>query len=620
MTDGSFSPAQLQAINAPDGPVALVAGPGCGKTTTLAARIAFLINDRGVDPASTLVVSFTIEAARRLRREVARLLGDRAGDVAILTLHALGRRVIDTWSVRLGYEDRPSVLGYDEARALLASTAESLGWDLAAVPIGEVTNAVDRCRLLPDQHAREADPLAPLAAAYEERLRRYGAIDFVAMLSLPLRLFDEHEQALRVLQDAYQYVMADESQDLDPSQWRLVELLGAQHGNLLVAGDDAQCLFQWRGADHHAMRRFVERHPDSTMITLDKNHRSTSRLVEVSNALAELMVDYTPLWTDNPSGPLPRVLLAEDEQAEASFVADRIAGLLEQGLLSGPGDAAVVFRTRAQADVFAAALRSAGLPYNLGHADLFGTRVVRDVLAYLRLAVNPGDRTALARIVDTPRRGLGLVAATLLEDPAATSELVARAADFGPGAMSAAAALVATIYELNAEAIHGATAATLLDRALDRSGYRGWLERHPDGTRRLRLLGRLRQIALRAEVSVAEWLAGAAIGEDLLPGDEDAVRLSSVHLAKGREWRATFVAGVEEGLFPHRRAIVAASADAAGTEPLDEELRGLYVAVTRARERLYLTACLRRSGGERSEPRQPSRWLEALPPGLLASA
>jgi superfamily I DNA/RNA helicase len=161
-------------------------------------------------------VSFTTEAARRLRREVARLLGDRASDVAIYTLHALGRHVIDTWSVRLGYDDRPSVLHHQEARALFAATAESLGWDLESIPVDEVMNAADRCRLLADSEARETDPLAQLASAYEDRLRRHGAIDFVAMLSLPLRLFEAHEQALRVLQDAYQCVLADESQDLDP--------------------------------------------------------------------------------------------------------------------------------------------------------------------------------------------------------------------------------------------------------------------------------------------------------------------------------------------------------------------------------------------------------------------
>jgi DNA helicase-2/ATP-dependent DNA helicase PcrA len=620
MRDRDFTAAQLQAITAPAGPQAIVAGPGCGKTTLIAARVAFLVTDRGVDPSSILVVSFTTEAADRLRREVARQLGDRAADVTVLTLHALGRRVIDTWAVQLGYEDRPSVLHHDEARALLASVADSLGWDLNSVSVAELATAVDRHRLSTDLEARRSDPLLPLVSAYEQRLCRHGAIDFVAMLSLPLQLFTEHDGALRVLQDSYHWILIDEAQDLDPTQWRLVELLAARHGNLLVAGDDAQCLYGWRGADPLALQHFVERHPAATLVTLNTNHRSTSRLVRLSNALGELLPRSVTLETDNPQGPQPRLVLAEDEHAEAAFVAQQIMALLERGLLPGPGEAAVLFRTRAQADVVASAMRAAGLPYRMGgYVDLFATRVVRDALAYLRLAVNPSDRAALARVIDVPRRGLALVAATLLGEPATTAELPVRAADFGPAAVSAAAALMATIYDLHDQAIRGASPVALLDRALDRSSYRAWLEHHSDGAARLRLLARLRALAHQVEVSLAEWLDGVALGEELGTADDEAIRLSSMHTAKGKEWRTTFVLGLEDGLVPHYRALALASTSPE-TDALDEELRALYVALTRARERIFLSTCLQRTSGDRTEVRQPSRWLRALPPDLLAAA
>ncbi len=488
-----YTPAQQQLITAGDGPIAVIAGPGCGKTTSLAGRITFLVQERGVDPASILVLSFTTEAARRLRREVARQLGDRAQDVAILTLHALGRKVIDTWASRLGYDDRPAVVHQDEARALLGAVAADQGWDLASVPLAELAGAVDRCRLIADEQARRCDPLAPLADAYEQRLLQHGAIDFVAMLALPLRLFRADDRSLRVLQDAYRYVLADEAQDLDGSQWALLELLAGRHGNLLVAGDEAQAIFGWRGADPRALQRFAERCSSEATIVLDKNHRSTGHLVAVGNAISDLLACRPPLLTDNPPGPFPRLLLAEDEHAEAHFVAQQIAALLDRGLLPHPGEAAVLFRTRQQADVVAGALRGAGLPYRLhGHGDLFATRVVRDVLAYLRLAINPADRPALARVVDIPPRGLGRLAATLLAEPATVAELPGRADDFGPAAVASAATLMATIFDLHAEASRGASPVALLDRALDRSGYRAWLERHPDGVRRLRTLGRLR--------------------------------------------------------------------------------------------------------------------------------
>jgi len=613
-----FTAAQQQVITADDGAMAIIAGPGCGKTTTLAGRITHLVQVRGADPANILALSFTSEAARRLRREVAHQLGDRAQDVAILTLHALGRRVIDTWPGRLGYDDRPSVLPPAEANALLVSAATRLGWDSATLPLSELATAVDRCRLLADEQARRADPLTRLADAYEVRLRRHGAIDFVAMLALPLRLLRNDERVLRVLQDSYRWVLVDEGQDLDRTQWALIELLAARHGNLLVAGDAAQGIFTWRGADPRALLTFAERYPAAVVVTLDTCHRSTGRLVALGNALSDLLAYRPPLRTDNPPGPLPRLLLAEDEHAEAAFVANQIGALLDRGLLPHPGEAAVLFRTRGQADVLAAALRAVGVPYAMaGHADLFGARAVRDLLAYLRLAVNPADRSALVRIVDTPRRGLGRLGVTLLEEPATTAELPGRAADFGTAAVAAAAALMATVYELHADAQRGASAVALLDRALDRSGYQAWLERHPEGVDRLRTLARLRALAQRAELPLAEWLVALALGDELVPVADEVTHLSSVHQAKGKEWRTTFAVGVEEGLVPHYRAV---SGSDAGEAALEEELRVCYVALTRGRERLYVSACRERSRGSQTERRQPSRWLSALLPELLVRA
>jgi len=239
------------------------------------------------------------------------------------------------------------------------------------------------------------------------------------------------------------------------------------------------------------------------------------------------------------------------------------------------------------------------------------------LLAYLRLAVNPTDRAALTRIVDRPPRGLARLAATLQEEPATTAELAGRAADFGPAAAAAAASVMAIVFDLHADAAGGASPVALNDRALDRSGYRTWLERHTDGTRRLRTLARFRALAQRAELPLAEWLDALALGDQLAPVEEEATHLSSVHLAKGKEWRTTFAVGLEEGLLPHYRAI---EGHQTAGPALEEELRVAYVALTRARERLFLSACRERSRGARTERRQPSRWLYALPSDILAPA
>ena len=622
MTEGTFTPAQFEAITAADGPLGIIAGPGCGKTTVLAGRIAFLIRERGFDPSSILAVSFTTEAARALRVQVGHKLGAIANDVSIHTLHALGRRVIDTWAGRLGYDDRPTVLHQDEGRALLGTTAAELGWDTATFSVAELATAVDRCRLLADDEVRRDDPAWPLAQAYEERLRRHGAIDFVAMLSLPLRLFREHPEALRTLQLGYQCVLADEAQDLDPTQWALLELLAAEHRNLFVVGDPVQTLFTWMGADVRGLLDFSARHPTGQLVTLDHSHRATGHLVQLANVLSDLLAYRSGLVTDNPAGAPARLLQADDEQAEADFIANQIGSLVDRGLLEHPGHAAVLYRTRAQVDILASALRSAGVPYTMrGHADLFRQRVVRDILAYLRLAYNPGDRLALARALEAPPRGLGRLAAVLVDEPATLVELPRLADAFEPAIKAGAAALMATVYALHADVVRGGSPAVMLDRALDQTGYRAWLERHPDGPARLRTIARLRAIAQRAEVGLGEWLDALAVDEDVDPigADQEATRLSSIHTAKGREWRVVFLPGLEESVLPHYRALRGrdGSPDEAA---LEEELRVLYVAFTRPRERLYLSYCRERARGGQMETRYPSRWLYALPPELLAPA
>jgi DNA helicase II / ATP-dependent DNA helicase PcrA len=614
VTDG-FTAAQRQAIGAGDGPVAIMAGAGCGKTTVLAARIAHLVRDRGADPSSILAVTFTAEAARRLRSEVGRQLDGPAADVSIHTLHALGRKVIDTWPATFGLPDgSPTVLPRDEARALLELAARELGWDLSSVPASELATAVERWRLAAEGQPEADDALAALAAAYDERLRRRGAIDFPAMLAWPLRLLREDPQVRRVLQSAYRWVLVDEAQDLAPAQIALVQVLAAGHGNLTVAGDPLQAIFTWLGADPGFLIDFPRRYPDALLVTLRHNYRSTAHLVELANVLGDVLDQPSPLVTDNPPGPLARLVVAEDAQAEADLLADQIVSLVDRGLVEHPGDAAVLYRTNAQADMLAAALRAAGVPYRLhGHADLFGERVVRDLLAYLRLARNPADRAALCRIADRPRRGLGPLQATLVSEPTTVAELPALASQFSLPMTAAAAALAALVYQLHASASSGASPASLLDEVLDASGYGAWLERRPDRDVQLRVVARLRAVAQRADLGLAEWLDALAMGEEVDPsGQIEAARVCSVHQSKGKEWRVVFLAGAEEGLVPHHHALH-------DDEALEAELRLLYVALTRVRERLHISYCQQRERGGKVEPRQPSRWSHALPPELLAA-
>ena len=474
--------------------------------------------------------------------------------------------------------------------------------------------------------SRRADPLADLADAYQERLRSRNALDFASMVALPLQLFREDERALRVLQDAFRWLVVDEVQDLDATQLALLQLLAAQHRNLVVAGDPAQSIYGFRGADTRFLLSFEQAFPGAACVSLDHNFRASGGLVQLANALNELLAYRPAQVTDNPVGPPARLYVADDEQAEAAFIANQIGLLVDRGLLPHPGHAAVLYRTNGQADRLAAALREAGVPYaRHGHADLFSTRVVRDALAYLRLARDPDDRTALGRVINVPPRGLSRLAAALVEQPATTAELTARAAEIdpNPAVVNAAASFVAVVYDLHAQASRGLAPAALLDRALERCGYLAWLDRHPEGADRLRLLDRLRALARRADADLSDWLDGLALGENVDPApDAEATRLSSIHQSKGGEWRATFVPGLEEGILPHYRALRTERSErdqAVVEEALREELRVGYVALTRPRERLVLSYCRTRERGGRLEARQPSRWLYALPPEFLAA-
>jgi DNA helicase II / ATP-dependent DNA helicase PcrA len=617
-----FIPAQQAAVEARDGPLGIIAGPGTGKTSVLAGRLAHLVGVRGADPASVLAVTYTTDAARGLRQQVGRQLGAVAGDLAIHTLHAFGRKVITTWAHQLGFRDRPRVLPPDEARAQLAAVATGRGWDLGAFPLAELADAVDRWRLRSAETGRPDDPVAGLAQAYEERLRRRNALDFASMIVLPLRLFRQDQHALRVLQDAFRWLLADEFQDLDASQVAILELLAARHRNLVVAGDPAQAIYGFRGADVRFLLGFAQRFPDARTLTLEHNFRATARLVRIGNALNELLAYRPGQVTDNPDGPPARLLVADDEHAEAEFVANQIALLVERGLLPHAGHAAVLYRTNAQADLVAAALRAAGVPYTRhGHPDLFTTKVVRDAIAYLRLARDPDDRDALTRVVNVPPRGLTRLASLLAEEAATTAELPARAAQLEPATAAAAARLAAVVYELHAEARRGLAPAALLDRALERSGYWAWLERHPEGAERLRALARLRTVMLRADADLGDWLDGLALGDNVDPApDQETTRLSTIHESKGAEWRTAFVLGLEEGILPHHRALRSARDPARIEEALLEELRAMFVALSRPRERLYVSYCRTRQRGGVAEVRRPSRWLHALPPDSLATA
>jgi DNA helicase-2/ATP-dependent DNA helicase PcrA len=602
---------QRRVVLAPDGPLLVVAGPGSGKTTVLAGRVAHLVADRGVGPATVLALTFTTAAARELRARLVRVLGEPGRAVEVGTYHSFGLRIVRQWSEELGYGPGPlAVYDHGDALRLLRQAAAEAGVDADRWPPGEFWRALERHRLGGDDPGT-AGPLAAIAEAYEALLRRRAAVDFPAMLALPLRLLAAHPRVLGLLQGAYRHVLADELQDACGAQYGLLRLLAGGHRALAAVGDPWQALYTWRGADGRVFDGFRADFPEARVLALSENFRATGRLVALANAVGAPLGDRR-LWTRNPPGESAVLHAAADEAAEAAYVARESARLLAEGAVAGPGEIAVLYRTNHQVEELALALRAQGLPYRVrGAGDPFGRREVRDLLAYLRLALDPADGAALARIADTPPRRLGRLAAHLRAHPCGLDQLPDVARRFGPAAEAAAGSLSAVLDELRA-ASRGYRPSALLDLLLERSGYRAWLLGQPDGGARLAHLEVLRSSAGRAVGDPGDWLDGLRLGEDDGAHEGSAVLLTTVHLAKGNEWRVVFVVGVEEGLLPHARAL--AAAEPAGVE---DELRVAYVAVTRACERLYVTCCRTRRLGDRVVPRHPSRFLRAVPRDLL---
>src|SRR5713226_3085282 len=346
---------QREAVTAPDGPLLIVAGPGSGKTTLLAARIAHLVLLRNVSPATILALTFTRAAAGHLRNRLTGMLREQARDVDVGTFHSLGLRIIRLWSAELGFaHDRLTVYNEHDQRTEIERLLDQL--EIGHEDIADVVRSVDRFRLDGEMPAQPG--IAELTARYEALLQRRGAVDFTSMAALPLRLFAARSEALRLFQDAYRHLLADEFQDVSLPQYSLLHLLAEQHRNLTAVGDPAQSLYRWRGAGPHILDAFKRDFSQARVLTLDENFRSTRRIIAVGNAVGDEVTRGRRLRTDNPDGGWPVVYIAADEEAEAGYVAATIRRFIEDGSIS-PDQIAVLYRTNGQADVLGLALRKA---------------------------------------------------------------------------------------------------------------------------------------------------------------------------------------------------------------------------------------------------------------------
>jgi DNA helicase-2/ATP-dependent DNA helicase PcrA len=613
-------------------PLVVVAGAGSGKTRVLTRRIAHLLASGDAAPWEILAITFTNKAADEMRRRVADLVGAGAERMWVSTFHSACLRMLRVHAARIGYDRAFTVYDDSDSRRLVELVEAELDIDPRRLPPRSVAAVISQAKaelVGPDRFAEEAswgaDPyrrrVAEVYAEYQRRLQAANAMDFDDLLFEAVRLFQSCDDVLESYRRRFRHILVDEYQDTNHAQHELVVALGREHGNVTVVGDSDQSIYRWRGAQVANIADFESAFPDAKTVLLEQNYRSTQTILDAANAVISHNARRRPkeLFTQGEKGEQICRYRAEDERDEASFVAHEILRLCASEGLSY-GDAAVFYRTNAQSRAVEEELVHQGIPYKVvGGTRFYDRREVRDLLAYLRLIANPDDEISFRRIVNVPKRGIGQTSLVRLSAAASAAgvpigRMLERAEEAGVGgkALRGAQELSALLRELRAAAAH-VPPGDLVDLVATRSGYLEELA--AEGTHEAE--GRIENIAELAGVAkeydrLSELLETVALvsDSDELDADESRVSLMTLHTAKGLEFPAVFLIGMEEGIFPHSRTL---------GEPLEleEERRLCYVGITRARRFLYLTHAWNRSLWGRTMPGMPSRFLAEVPEHLL---
>jgi DNA helicase-2/ATP-dependent DNA helicase PcrA len=624
--------AQRQAVEATEGPVLVLAGAGSGKTRVITCRIGHLLASRRARPEEILALTFTNKAAEEMRERVGRMLGGRPDGLWVGTFHSLGVRILRREADRIGH--RAGFQIYDDADqlALIKECLREIQASEQNFPPRSILSRLSNlksARLGPAQAPRR-DYLDQVVARaweeYEKRLAAANAFDFDDLIVRPLELFERFPAAGEVWSRRTRYLLVDEYQDTDHAQYLLVRALSRVHGNVCVVGDEDQSIYRWRGADIRNILDFERDFPQARVIKLEKNYRSTGVILEAASAVIACNRARMGkrLWTDNPRGARVEVLAAEDDLEEARAVVERVEELRRDPEIGG---CAVLYRTNSQSRPIEEALVARGIPYRVvGALRFYDRKEVKDLLAYLRQVMNPDDEVGLRRILNVPPRSIGEAAAEALEALARRRALPAGRA-LGAVADDAEVpvrareplARLAALFKAWREDLEGLTVPTLIGRIVRDTRYEDYLHKTfpGDAEERVANLEELRRAAEGAgsgRDGLQFFLDRAALVADTDDlGGEEGVTLLTLHSAKGLEFPAVFITGMEEGLFPHARALDA-------PEELEEERRLCYVGFTRARRRLYLSHSLRRLVRGSPMPQEPSRFLAEIPEALTEPA
>ena len=625
---------QRRAAEQLEGPVLILAGAGSGKTRALTYRLANLI-DHGASPWSILALTFTNKAAKEMKTRVESLIGCEAADEAwISTFHSVCARILRRDIEKIGYQRSFVIYDDDDQTRVLKEIYKQLNLDDGFLPVREVKNKIGDAKnkmMSPDEwfHSSGRDyrnnMIHDIMTAYEKRMKSLNALDFDDLLLKTLLLLADHPPVLELYRNRFRYVMVDEYQDTNRAQYELVRLLTSRSRNLCVVGDDDQSIYGWRGADIRNILDFEKDYPDAAVIRLEQNYRSTSNILDAANQVIANNTDRKDkkLWTEHEEGEKIRVYCASDERDESAWISSRILEMKKNGISFGHN--AILYRTNAQSRVIEETLIQCGVPYKVfGGQKFYERKEIKDILAYLRVIVNPADDISLSRIINVPKRAIGDSTVQIIAEHAVQNDMPMFSALYdlpdtlGTRARSSVGAFASMMTMLCAVK-DTMELEEFVDFVIEKTGLESQYikENTEEAIARLENIGEFRStlhefVQSGENVSLEGYLENVSLLTDLdREADEGGyITMMTLHSAKGLEFDNVFIPGMEENIFPSFRSV-------AEENRLEEERRLMYVGITRARRRLFLTYAEHRMLYNQFSHNAPSRFLDEIPERLI---
>ena len=632
---------QREAVYHTDGPLLILAGAGSGKTRVLTHRIAYLIGERGVNPWNILAITFTNKAAEEMRQRVDNLVGFGAESVWVSTFHSACVRILRRFIDRLGYENHFTIYDTDDQKTLIKEVCRKVDVDTKVFKERSLLSAISSAKnemILPDEFELNAGgdfakmKIAKVYREYEAQMRANNALDFDDLLVKTVQLLQTQPDVLESYQERFRYIMVDEYQDTNTVQFQLVSLLAGKYKNLCVVGDDDQSIYKFRGANIRNILDFEHEYPDAKVIKLEQNYRSTGNILNAANSVIanNRGRKEKSLWTENGEGELIRLRQFDTAFDEADFIGEDIKSAVRQG--GSYNDSAVLYRTNAQSRLLEEKFIAMNIPYKIvGGVNFYARREIKDLLAYLKTIDNGRDDVAVRRIINVPKRGIGLTTINRIQESATErgigfyEALLAPELIAGVGRSATKLDSFAALIEYFKTLAEEMNITDLLQEVIEKTGYIESLEnedKEEAKTRKENIDELISKAATYEEscqdkdekATLSGFLEEVALVADIgsLDEDQEYVVLMTLHSAKGLEFPRVYLAGMEDGLFPGYMSI-----NAGDREELEEERRLCYVGITRAEQELTLTSARRRMVHGETQYNPMSRFVKEIPRELL---